>query len=79
MTMPRKTKWEISIQALLDLGADLRAARARHRFTQRDLSEVIGVNPSTIHRVEHNNYCQMDAITAIMDWLDAECTGRWTA
>lgn len=59
-------------QHIIGLPTRLRAHRAVRGLTLRQLAELIGVNHSTLHRIEHGEDYTVDNLIAITAYLDGQ-------
>jgi transcriptional regulator with XRE-family HTH domain len=62
---PRRHEPEIA-----NLGAILRARRREKRLSLRDLSDLIGVPPNTLSRVERGDVPDLKNFRRIVEWLE---------
>lgn len=60
------------VQAVLDLPRRMKAHRETHGLTMAQLGEQIGVNASTVHRIEHGKGYSIDNLLAILAYFEAD-------
>jgi DNA-binding XRE family transcriptional regulator len=59
----------VATQAVLGLPVRLRAHRAIHQLSMRDVASAVGVSASTIHRIEHGKDYAVDSLIRITTYL----------
>lgn len=70
MTQPQGRQDDGALGAVLDLPQRLKAHRAVHKLSLRDVEAATGVSNATILSIERGNDYRVSNLIAIMEWIE---------